>query len=116
MKKPNIIVSFLLSISAIYPIYSSAATDFDANYLYNAYLDYKSAHKTQDAAEFAGYVRGIATVLVAEKAICITHDFSIDQALDSVGELMENNPHVSNYPAAAIVADALTAQFACPTT
>ncbi|MBF0035757.1 hypothetical protein HAX39_24670 [Citrobacter freundii] len=107
----------LLIVIFICPILSSAATYFDANYLQDAYRDYKAGNNntlnTRASAEFTGYVRGIATVMVAEKAICITRDFSIEQALDSVGELMANNPEEADYPAAAIVADALISAFPC---
>ncbi|HAU4331186.1 Rap1a/Tai family immunity protein [Citrobacter freundii] len=115
----NTVTRLILAFNLFIPLVSHAEIPdkFNSSYLLEGYQLYKKDHNTiyqQSApAAFSGYVRGIATVLTAEKEICISDTFDINQVFDTVGNWLKNKPEERNNPPAMIVAEALVEKYPC---
>ncbi|EAW4371568.1 hypothetical protein C5V10_07930 [Salmonella enterica] len=105
-------ILFLVVCSIFIPT-RSFAVDFDNTSLEKGYDDFKNGSNTPESAEFSGYVRGIATILAAEKEICVPDNSSLDQALNLVGKnLSDEHQAGSNQPAINVV-ETLTNNYQC---
>lgn len=115
----NTIAKLILTFILYIPLVSHAENteEFNGDYLLNGYelyeKDHNAIYQLPASAAFSGYVRGIVTVLSAEKDICISDPFDINQAFDVVGSLLKTNPQERNNLPAVIVAEALVEKYPC---
>lgn len=100
---------------------ATASSEFNGNTFYEGYraLNQEPGFSSEDNIDygfaFAGFVRGVAGLLIAQKRICVDVDnFQFTQAFDAVGNYLKAHPKARSQPPLVPTIIALNEEFPCP--